>query len=317
MGFSIGKVFRPIENEMKKYADVDSIYMPVPYYSINGLWNNIKTVRKIVSDNNYDIIHITGTEHYLIPFLCKHKIVVTVHDLGHLFNLNGFKRIKFWFMQVFSLKFAKAVTCISNFTVKELNKAISIANEKVFIIPNEVDESFMFKEKTFNESCPVILHIGTRPHKNLSRTIKALSGIKCELRIIGEISVEDLDLLNGLNMNYKFLVNLSDDELLDEYYNADIINFPSLHEGFGMPIIEGQSVGRIVVTSDIEPMKSVAGNGAVLCNPYSIESIRNAYMKILKEAKYRKNIIVRGKENVKKYSLCFVTKQYFDLYKTL
>ncbi len=317
MGFSIGKVFRPIEEEMRKYAEVDSVYMPVPNYSIKGLWKNIKTARKAVKAKHYDIVHITGAEHYLIPFLLKQKVVITVHDLGHFFNLHGFRKIKFWFIQVFSLKFAKIITCISDFTVCELNKSISITNNKVSVIPNQVDDSFMFKEKTFNDICPVILHIGTRPHKNLSRTIKALGGMKCELRIIGQISVDDLELLKELSVNYKSLVNLNDNELLDEYYNADVINFPSLHEGFGMPIIEGQAVGRIVVTSDIEPMKSVAGNGAVFCDPYSIESIRDAYMKILKSSQYRAIIIAEGKENVKKYSLSFITKQYFDLYKTL
>lgn len=69
MGFSIGKVFRPIEEEMKKYAEVDSIYMPTSQYSLNSIWQNIKTTRKAINSKKYDIVHITGTEHYLIPFL--------------------------------------------------------------------------------------------------------------------------------------------------------------------------------------------------------------------------------------------------------
>ena len=124
-------------------------------------------------------------------------------------------------------------------------------------------------------------HIGTRPHKNLSRTIKALNGIKCKLRIIGEITNKELDLLQKYKTDYSFASNLSDNDLLKEYQNADIINFPSCHEGFGMPIIEGQAVGRIVVTSNIEPMISVANNGAAICDPYNIESIRNTYISCL------------------------------------
>lgn len=317
MGISIGKVFRPIEKEMRKYAEVDTVYMPVSNYSIKGLWKNIKAVRKAVNVKHYDIIHITGTEHYLIPFLRGENVVVTVHDLGHLFNLQGIRKLKYRLLQVFSLRLAKAVTCISDFTVIELNKAISIDDNKVYVIPNEVDNNFVFKEKIFNDIAPVILHIGTRPHKNLSRTIRALNGIKCKLHIIGDISVEDKKMLKECKINYCVLANLSDKELLDEYYKADIINFPSLHEGFGMPIIEGQAVGRIVVTSNIEPMKSVAGTGAAICNPYSIDSIRNTYHKIINDSDYRNLLVRNGIENVKKYSLSSVTKQYFDLYKTL
>ena len=195
MGFSIGKVFRPIEEEMKKYAEVDSIYMPTSQYSLNSIWQNIKTTRKAINSKKYDIVHITGTEHYLIPFLLGEKVVVTVHDLGHYFDIHGLKKILFWIMQIFSLKFAKAITCISNFTVQELKKTISIKNNKISVIFNEVDKNFSFKEKEFNKDYPVILHIGTRPHKNLSRTIKALNDIKCKLRIIGEITNKELDLL--------------------------------------------------------------------------------------------------------------------------
>jgi glycosyltransferase family 4 len=317
MGFSIGKVFRPIEEEMKKYAEVDSIYMPTSQYSLNSIWQNIKTTRKAINSKKYDIVHITGTEHYLIPFLLGEKVVVTVHDLGHYFDIHGLKKILFWIMQIFSLKFAKAITCISNFTVQELKKTISIKNNKISVIFNEVDKNFSFKEKEFNKDYPVILHIGTRPHKNLSRTIKALNGIKCKLRIIGEITNKELDLLQKYKTDYSFASNLSDNDLLKEYQNADIINFPSCHEGFGMPIIEGQAVGRIVVTSNIEPMISVANNGAAICDPYNIESIRNTYIRVINDFQYRNDIILKGIDNVKKYSIETVAKQYFELYKTL
>ena len=95
MGFSIGKVFRPIEEEMKKYAEVDSIYMQTSQYSLNSIWQNIKTTRKAINSKKYDIVHITGTEHYLIPFLLGEKVVVTVHDLGHYFDIHGLKKYFF------------------------------------------------------------------------------------------------------------------------------------------------------------------------------------------------------------------------------
>lgn len=86
MGFSIGKVFKPIEEEMKKYAEVDSLYLPVPNYSPKGLWRNIKAARNAVKRKQYDIVHITGTENYLILFLKRVRVVVTVHDIGFFTN---------------------------------------------------------------------------------------------------------------------------------------------------------------------------------------------------------------------------------------
>ena len=139
-----------------------------------------------------------------------------------------------------------------------------------------MDKNFSFKEKEFNKDYPVILHIGTRPHKNLSRTIKALNGIKCKLRIIGEITNKELDLLQKYKTDYSFASNLSDNDLLKEYQNA-----------------------------------------AAICDPYNIESIRNTYIRVINDFQYRNDIILKGIDNVKKYSIETVAKQYFELYKTL
>ena len=69
LGYSIGKVFKPIEEEMRKYAEVDALYLPVQNYSLMGLCRNIKAARKVTKSKDYDVINITGTENYLIPFM--------------------------------------------------------------------------------------------------------------------------------------------------------------------------------------------------------------------------------------------------------
>ena len=81
-------------------------------------------------------------------------------------------------------------------------------------------------------------------------------------------------------------MNLTHEEIVSEDRKADIINFPSLFEGFGMPIIEGQATGRIVITSNLSPMKEVAGNGAILVDPYSVNEIRNAYLSVIQNKRY-------------------------------
>ena len=69
MGYSIGKVFKPIEEDIRKYAEVDALYLPASNYSPKGLWRNIKAVRTAIKNKKYDVVHITGTENYLIVFL--------------------------------------------------------------------------------------------------------------------------------------------------------------------------------------------------------------------------------------------------------
>ena len=69
MGFSIGKVFKPIEQELRNFCDVDSIELPCANYSIRPLIMNIKFAKEIIRKEHYDLVHITGAEYYLIPFL--------------------------------------------------------------------------------------------------------------------------------------------------------------------------------------------------------------------------------------------------------
>ena len=317
IGFSIHKVFLPIINSMRSYAKVKCLDLIGVTGRISDVLKNCSIVSQEISPDKNVIYHITGDVHYCTLPLWNRKVIVTVHDLGRYFVLKGIHKRLYWLLRIFPLHFAKKVVCISNATVNEVNQVIKLPKSRITIIPDEVGEEFQYSEKIFNSDRPTILHIGTRPHKNLTRTIEALKGIKCQLRIVGMVADSDIELMDENGIDYSIVHNLSNVELLQEYQNADIINFPSIHEGFGMPIIEGQAIGRLVITSDIEPMKSVAGDGAILCNPYDIKSIREAYLKGITNCKYREKVTKAGLENVKKYKLEHITKQYFELYKSL
>lgn len=316
MGFSIGKVFKPIEEEMRKYAEVDAVYLPVPNYSLKGLWQNIRAARRAAKAKQYDIVHITGAEHYLIPFLRGQRVVVTVHDMGFCTILKHklTYKIKFYLF-VTSLKKASLVTFISEKSQQEAKQFVQLNPNKSVVVYNPVGQEFQANPKEFNAQCPTILHIGTKEHKNLDRSIEALAGIPCNLRIIGAIGKEQEMRMNELEINYSVGTGLSDAQILQEYENADIINFPSLYEGFGMPIIEGQAVGRIVITSSREPMETIAGKeGALLVNPEDESSIRNAYLTAIQSKEERERIIANGTENVKKYQLKDIAYLYYSQY---
>ena len=93
--------------------------------------------------------------------------------------------------------------------------------------------------------------------------------------------------------------------------------FASLYEGFGLPILEGQAVGRPVITSNLYSMPEVAGVGASFVDPYKIDEIATAVERIISDSDYRKNLIERGRDNVEKYSRHSVAVQYADIYRNI
>ena len=125
LGYSIGKVFKPIEEEMRKYAEVDCVYLPVANYKPVGFVKNIRAARAAVAKKHYDIVHITGAEHYLLPFLRKERTVMTVHDLGFYTNQPfGLRKIWKYCLWIKTLKYAGVVTFISEKSQREAERFV-------------------------------------------------------------------------------------------------------------------------------------------------------------------------------------------------
>ena len=144
-----------------------------------------------------------------------------------------------------------------------------------------------------------------------------LENIKCHLRIIGKINNNTYNLLKEKNISFSCKYGLPDNEIIEEYRQCDIVSFISLKEGFGMPIIEGQSIGRVIITSNISPMKDICGDGAILVNPYNVKEIHTAFIKIITNARLREKLIYNGLINTKKYSPIKIAQKYIDLYKNI
>ena len=311
-GFSIYRCFE----EFKMHLDIKELFLPEYRISVLKLIRNIKYIKKNVSKD--DIIHITGDIHYVLLGLIGKKTILTIHDTVLLDNCKK-KNLKwllyylFWFY--FPCKIAKKVVCISNETNNRLQKYVKCNS---IVIPDPVSSSFNRKDKIFNSNCPTILHIGTGWNKNLDNVIKALSGLNVNLVIIGKISSSAETLLISSNIKYAIKQNLSSDEIIAEYENCDIISFPSIYEGFGLPIIEGQTVGRIVITSNIEPHVSVPGkNGAIFVDPNNVDSIRDGFLRAINDNVLRENIINNGFNNSKHYSFKNIVNEYNKIYEYL
>lgn len=313
--FSIENVFRYIRESISYDFKINEAY--VPYGRINSkyIFKNLNFAGKIDSD----IFHITGDIHYIAVILPRKKTVLTIHDLVGFYNYNNpFKKVLyyvFWFLLP-SIK-CKYITVISEKTRRDFLKVCPWAKRKTFVIPDPVNPSFEYVYKKFNHNKPKILLVGTSQNKNHMRVIEALKDLTCELVIVGKIPIEERSLLEKNNISYVNYYNISEEQILKLYVESDIILFPSIYEGFGMPIIEAQKVGRCVITSNIEPMSEVAGKGACLVNPYDVKEIREKVKEIIQNSKLRDSVIELGIENAKKYSSDTIAKQYEMIYKKI
>jgi glycosyltransferase involved in cell wall biosynthesis len=178
-----------------------------------------------------------------------------------------------------------------------------------------ISQRFTRSDKPFNKEKPVILHVGTAPNKNLSGLITALKGLRCQLHIIGKQEETYIQQLKENGIDYVYQSGLSDEEMLQKYRDADIMAFASTYEGFGMPILEAQATGRVVVTSNVSSMPEVAGGAACLVDPFDTNSIRNGIQKVIEDDRYRDELIAKGFENIKRYDPELIARQYLALYK--
>ena len=314
-GFSIKKVFNTISNEISNKHDVKEYYVPSHHAGLMSVLKNILHVFKHRNKNG--INHITGDIHYCALALIGCKSVLTIHDLSALEGAqNPIKRaIIKWLWFKIPLLIVNKVVCISEHTRKELNK---ITNRKdIEVVYNAVDPTFIYSPKPFNTKTPVILQIGTAWNKNLNITIKALQSIDCHLIIIGSVEDLTLNFLKETNISYTIKTNLTDLEVIETYYQSDIISFCSLYEGFGMPIIEANAIGRCVITSSISPMTEIGANAACFVNPNEVLSIKNGFKKIISDKDFRNTLIENGLTNTKRFNVTEVSKSYVNIYSEL
>ena len=314
-GYSIAKVFREV---LETVPGATRIEVPAYGGSPRVLWKNLVYTWR--HRGYHDIYHITGDITYCAMALPGHRTVLTMHDMN-LLEYYKARGLKGWLLRLLwyylPMKRAATVTCISEKTRLELVRYYPWVEEKTVVIGNPYDSAISFVPKPFPKEKPVILHIGTRPNKNLDRVIQAVRDIPCHLRIIGEPGGSQREIIESFGLDYSIAVGLTDAEIVEEYRQADVISFPSLYEGFGLPIIEGFATGRIVVTSRLEPMVSVAGGAAILVDPEDVSSIRDGFLQAIQDEQLRQSLIAKGLEVVEAYSVQEVSRQYEEVYDKL
>ena len=265
-----------------------------------------------------DLNHITGDINFASLLLSRKRTLLTILDAGVMDGKQGVRKALLdWLWFRLPAKSAQMITTISESAKKDILKYVNVPEDKIRVIPVAVSPHFEWWPKDFDSSCPRILQVGTKANKNIKRLIPALSGLSCKLQIIGPLTNSLRAQLNANGIEYENWSNLALNDVVKKYQQCDLLTFCSTYEGFGMPIVEANAVGRPVVTSDISSMPEVAGNAACLVDPFDIASIRAGIKKVIDQPEYRKRLVENGKANATRFDPHAIANQYLELYEEL
>lgn len=311
---SIEEIF----NSLIKYLGHDTELLELPYAGagISAIVKNIYFARK----HRGEINHITGEVHY-IALGTGCRTLITIHDIQSIIKGGWIARtIKKWLWFNLPLLIARKVSVISSFTEKELVELCPFAEKKISVVNNPINDLQIISPTVFCETTSIkktILHVGTKPNKNLEGVLRAITNLPIRLVVIGTMTKEQELLADSSGVKYENYYNLPYSRVLELYAIADMVTFPSFYEGFGMPILEANLVGTPVLASDIDVLHEVAGNAAYFVNPYSIEDIRYGIIELLDNNKLKASLIANGRKNIKRFSPQNIARQYKSLYNQL
>jgi glycosyltransferase involved in cell wall biosynthesis len=313
--YSIEEYFGRVQADLRR-LEVASETFVAPVYSA-GVLGRLRILWSVMRRSR-SLLHITGDITFA-ALAARSKVVVTIHDCEVLTRLRPIERIivkALWFdLPVWR---ADAVTVNSEETARRLRATVPWAKHRtVHVIYVSVANEFKPCPKAFNEQRPIILQVGTKANKNLDRLIEAVAPIDCKLLIIGPLNAAVRQKIERCGIDYENRSNLSVEELVGAFESCDVLVFASTEEGFGMPIVEAQRVGRPVVTSNCSSMPEVAGGAACLVNPFDVESIRDGIVRIIHDAAYRDELVARGFENAQRFDRMRIASRYLEVYRSV
>jgi glycosyltransferase involved in cell wall biosynthesis len=314
--FSIERLFESIIAALP--AHIEPIILVCPLHS-DGVLQRLRLIIWAAMHQG-PINHITGDIEFIAAFMSKRRTIVTIHDCGSLHRLSGVRKAiykLFWLRIPFAR--SAVVTTISDFTREQLyevlghSKAIEVIGNCTTIASREPKSG---RTEVVNKPLR-ILQVGTAYNKNVRKLIEACHVLPVRIVLIGHLSEEQKAYLRSHRCDYENYENVSPDRLIEEYEKCDLVTFVSTFEGFGLPILEAQAVGRPIITSNREPMKSIAGDGAILVDPDNIIELREAIVRLGEDKELRARLIVEGANNVKNYTPTQIALRYASLYETL
>ncbi len=303
----------------KEVSTARHVLLHHPTKVLHVLWNELHVLPVESFMGEIDIFHS-----WEIQPPTKHaKLVTTIHDLAMLrfpktadpyvldMNKASWKHIK---------KEGAAVIAVSQATKKDIVEYLDIDPKKIFVVPeamtSETKISLTSKQQKallhrFDIQKPFLLFVGTKePRKNLQSLIEAWKPIKKDFNLVlaGASGWEDIKEEEGLISTGV----VSNKELAALYKSASVFCYPSLYEGFGLPILDAFYHNTPVVTSNVSSMPEVAGNAAVYVKPEEVESIKEGIEKALKQ---KKTLVRNGQKRLKKFSWKKTAEETMKVYR--
>lgn len=294
-------------------------FLPIPPMLASILWNDLHLLKIESLLGKIDLFHSSD---WTQPPTNATKIT-TVHDLTPICNMGGFKSNWRDISRVHTkrLNWVKKevdkIIAVSETTKKDIIELLGIEEEKIQVIYEAPDTiyvpqpqikvgGYLSKMGITNE---YILSVGTGKRKNLEKAYSAYLDIRKDYPNLKYVIAGNNP--PDFKGNYIFIQSPSNYDLSLLYSGAKVFLYPSLYEGFGLPILEAFGCGTPVVTSNISSMKEIAANAAILVDPTSSKSIDEGIMEAINNSD---SCIKRGCERVKDFSWEKAAKETISLY---
>lgn len=297
-------------------------------------------------DKSVDIVHYPYFDPFFLtlPIIKSHKRVVTVHDLTPiLFPQHfpaGIKGIAKWEIQKMNLKRSDMLITDSLTSQKDVARILKIKKKKISVAYLAAAEEFQrFKmqdlrikeiKAKYNLPEKFVLYVGDLTwNKNIPALIEAIKEINLTLVLVGKaVTQPEIDPSNKWNKdlirvqkmirNDKRFIKLGfvpTDDLVKLYNIATVFVFPSIYEGFGLPVIEAMQSGCPVVLSQEGCMKEIGGDAVFYVNPFNVNSIANGIGEVFYTIKLQKELSQKGLEQSKKFSWKSTAEATINVYK--
>lgn len=258
-----------------------------------------------------------------LPKSCKLVPLVTDLAVYRMPEVYQRSRVLWWRLQyIYIRRRADFFLAISEFTKREMTELLGIPEEKIRIVPCACSERMArvrdpgklnALRKKYELPEHFILFVGNNnPRKNLARTIRAFDLLKEKARFPHQLVIageqgwkfDRETVLENIRHreSVRFIGFVPDEDMPVLYSAAALFVFPTLYEGFGIPVLEAQACGVPVVASECSSLPETAGDGAEYVDPYSVESIFEGMRKILSDPTLSQKLIDMGEKNVKRFS---------------
>ena len=306
-------------NSDKKVFNKKSNVHEILLKSKSKLYADFIEAPRLINQNNLDVILFPKN---VIPYRIKAKKLVTIHDLAYYMpKYNAYTLLDTIYMKFMiksSCKRADKIISVSENTKKDIINILNINPDKIEVVHEGVDSKFKIikdKEKLdnikkkYNLSNNFIFYAGSiSPRKNIKRLISAFQSIQektnLDLVITGNKLWKNQQEMQMIKQNprIKVLGFIPEEDLPALYNLAKIYIYPSLYEGFGLPILEAQACGCPIISSNASSLPEVAGkHGALFVNPQSEKEIAQSIENVFNNPKLKSQLIKAGFDNVKSF----------------